>query len=285
MKDILILYARKQLRTFRVNYIRSRHYRNVDPVHDYRVALKRIDAIIKFLKKVHPDRNLRSIYKIASLQDFFKQGGELREAHVNQKIYRLMEKKSGFHFPLFRQFLWESRVRAYEKFLGSFRKYIPRKIIRFNDALCQTIYDLPAQSLASKVDEFIETRIARTEGLIMDHHVESKLHKIRKYIKSIKYMLEMMNIQERSYGKLNFTVEKITLLEDRIGDWHDLFVFKEDLDRFINRLKLSSSNYGSDQSPARVSIVDKKYRKTFEETVEYIYHEFKLEKPVQNISS
>ncbi len=268
-------YIKKQLNQFRKNYIRSSSLKNKEAIHDFRVALKRIVAIIKFLKRYNLKRNITKVYKSSNLDSFYEAGGRLREIQINKKILKTYKEKYDNRFSTVTNYLKGQEKIAIRNLKKSRGTISFKKTKKFESILLKNFGVLPEDKILVLVDQFISARISEIETLILDHHVESKLHLIRKLIKSIKYLLEMSGLKERSYGKLNFTIDRITLLEDWIGQWHDLFVFREevkDLGRFLEqRVKKDA------ETDFLLLHVERDYQVIFNETVQYIYADFKIE--------
>jgi CHAD domain-containing protein len=265
-------YIKKQFNLLRKNIPRSFKLKNWDAIHDFRVALKRIIAILKFIKQHDLKKNISGLYKVTRLHYIYNAGGDLREIQINRRILKSYRERFDYPISAFSKFLKKKEKIAGRKLRKSRLNFSLKKCRKFESQLLKTFRGIHEHELQALVDNFISGRIAEIETLILDHHVESKLHRIRKLVKRIKYMLEMSGYERRSYGTLNFTIEKITLLEDHIGRWHDLFVFQEEVNLFLNKLK----NRGKSdlEVDLLVHVVQKDYEKQFRETVQHIYADF-----------
>ncbi|MBR9998613.1 MAG: CHAD domain-containing protein [Cyclobacteriaceae bacterium] len=269
-------FIKKQFNQLRKNIPRSFSLKNWDAIHDFRVALKRIVSILKFIKQHDLKKNINSLYKVTKLNVLYDTGGELREIQINRRILKTYRNRFNYPFLAFSRFLRKKEKIAGRKLKRSRVKFSFRKCRKFESQLIRTIREIPERKMLSLVDHFISGRISEIEFLILDHHVESKLHRIRKLIKSIKYMLEMSGLEKRSYGTLNFTIDKITLLEDHIGHWHDLFIFQEEIVFF--REWLEKRGRSDLEVDLLVHVVQKDYEKQFQDTVQHIYTDFDIPK-------
>ena len=235
MKNGILLYIHDQFKLARINIIRSNALRNFEFIHDYRVALKRIRTITKFIGKISESNGLNNQYKISFLSEIYSYGGKLREIHINRKLLQEFENINNTSFSGFRRYLKLKGLQAFYSLNRIRFLYSYKRIKKYEDRLISAIRLLPEEQLLENIDQFIQNRIAEIEHLVTDKDVESKLHKIRKFIKSMKYLFEMIQINSRQYGKLQFNIERITILEDTIGDWHDLFVFKADVEKYAKK--------------------------------------------------
>jgi CHAD domain-containing protein len=267
-------YIKKQFNLLRKNIPRSFNLKNWDAIHDFRVALKRIVSILKFIKQHDLKKNISALYKVTRLNYIYDTGGELREIQINRRILKTYRERFDYPILAFSKFLKKKEKTAARKLRKSRVKFSQRKCRKFESQMLKTFRGIPENEILTLVDRFISGRIAEIESLILDHHVESRLHRIRKLIKSIKYMLEMTGHEKRSYGTLNFTIEKITLLEDHIGRWHDLFVFQEEVNFFRDRLDKHGKS--DPEVDLLVHVVQREYEKQFNETVQHIYTDFDI---------
>jgi CHAD domain-containing protein len=267
-------YIKKQFNQLRKNILKSFNLKNKEAIHDFRVALKRIVSILKFMKKHELRKNVDKLYKVTKLNFVFKVGGDLRENQINRKILKSYKDQFNYQFTVVNKYL-KGKEKIAGRVLKRTRKKVSfKKTRKFESMLLQTFREIREDEVMSLIDQFISARITEIETLILDHHVESRLHRIRKLIKSIKYMLELSGQEKRSYGTLNFTIEKITLLEDHIGHWHDLFVFQEEL----NSLKeyLDNRRKPDLEMDFLLHVVDKDYKRQFQDTVQHIYEDFDI---------
>lgn len=272
-------YLKKQFNQLRKNILRSFNLKNKEAIHDFRVALKRIVAIVKFAQNQELKKNLKKAYKVSRLDLIYEIGGLLREIHINRKILRSYIERFNYRFTVFSNFLRGKEKTAGRHLKQKKKKISFKKIRKFESVMLHLFRDVPSEPLLQYVDQFITIRIAEIEKLILDHHVETKLHRIRKLIKSIKYMLELSGQERRSYGTLNFTIEKITLLEDHIGHWHDLYIFKKEVSNF--REQLDRKKRPDMEVDFLVHVVGKDYEVQLHDTVKHIYKDFDINYPIE----
>ena len=272
MKNGALQYIHEQFKSIRINFIRSDTFKNTDFIHDYRVALKRIRAITKFVAKIPGSKDLRNLYRISYLENIYSAGGKLREVHINKQLLQEFEDTNYARYKGFKYYLKKKWWWAYLSLKDVRYLYSYRRIKNYEDKLLTVTESIPEDKLIKHIDQFIQNKIKGIELLVADHNVESKLHKIRKYIKSIKYLFEMIQISNREYGNLHFEIDKITILEDTIGDWHDYYEFKAELQEYIRV-------FGEVDKLAFTlkKIVDKEYSLKYKEAVQAVYKSFNIE--------
>jgi CHAD domain-containing protein len=280
MEKSFVAYVREQVKQFRKNFIKSTSRKNFNEIHDYRVALKRLRTLINFIKKVPGVKDLSNCYKINNLKLAFKAGGILRETQINKIILSKYEHKNHIQYPGFRKYLTQIGKKAFKELQYARSKFSATKLKKFEKKLIGAIDKVPSSLFIKHIDLFIEKRIDQIQKMVTDKNVESSLHRIRRQTKSIKYLLEMSKFGSRSYGNLKFEIDKITKLEDLIGDWHDQQVFKMQLDSYASKFR-KRKEIDSDTLKL-IKRVDKDYKQIFQQTVKAVYDHYKIPPPEFN---
>ena len=274
MEKSFLNYIHVQIKAFRKNFIQSITQKNFNEIHDYRVALKRIRTLVNFIKRIPGGRNLKKCYKINNLELAFKSGGILREMQINRIILNQFEQKSNLRYSKFRQYIRHREKNALKDLKYAREKFSAAKLNRFESKVGNTIKNIPTHLFQEHIDKFITNKITQIKELVKDQNVESTLHRIRRHTKSIKYLLEISQTTSRSYGDLKFEADKITDLEDLIGQWHDQLVFKTDLQKYISSLQ--KRKVIDPPSLKLADIVEAEYSSTFNNTVQAVYDHYKI---------
>ena len=282
MEQSMLLYIHLQIKTFRKNFIHSVSRRNFDEIHDYRVALKRIQMIINFIKQIPGGRNLKKCFKINNLQLAFKSGGILREMQINRIILAGFEEKTQTRYTRFRKYIWLKEKSALRNLQITRGKFSAEKLKRFEKKLTDAVRKIPGHLFLKHIHTYVETQVSQINELVKDQNVETSLHRIRRNTKSIRYLMEISGPGSISYKDLDFAVETITQLEDLIGNWHDHLVFKQELEKFIDALQKRKDvdTYTLDL----FSSVEKEYELQFRQTVSAIYAHYKIPARKETVS-
>lgn len=274
MEQDLLIYIHLQVTTFRKNFIHSISRRNFDEIHDYRVALKRIRTIINFIRQIPGGSNLKKCFKINNLQQAFKSGGILREMQVNRIILAGFEERKQARFSRFRNYIRSKEKFAFRNLKIARNRFSADKLMKFERQLTRAVREIPGDLFREHVHIFVETQISQINELVKDQNVETSLHRIRRNTKSIRYLMEISGPGSITYKDLDFAVEKITELEDLIGNWHDHLVFKQDLEKYINSLQKRNDVDGHTLN--LLSSVEEEYNRLFRQTVKAIYEHYKI---------
>ena len=91
-------YLFKYLNEFRSNLDKAMHEYDQEAIHDYRVAVKRIRAIIRAFNKIY-DEPVFPMELINPLRMMFKAGGTIRDDQVQIELDEGLETEKNFAFP------------------------------------------------------------------------------------------------------------------------------------------------------------------------------------------
>lgn len=276
MRKYFIRYIRHQINLFKKHYLYAYNPGNREAIHDYRVSLKRIRLLMKYLGEISETMRLRNAFKKARLNKVFKTGGILREIQINRKLLKEYENKENRKFRDFRFYMKKKEVKARRKFREVWKKFSFRRLYNFRLRLIRAYTDTPESFITEHLDIFLNNRLQQIENLVKDKEVENHLHRIRKLTKDIKYLLELSELSKKDIGSLKLNIERITLLEDLIGKWHDYLVFKEECNAFEEYLiKRNADDKHLIYSELREH-VSSDYSELYNQTVEKIYEVFEI---------
>jgi hypothetical protein len=91
-------------------------------------------------------------------------------------------------------------------------------------------FTLDEGSVAGYAADRLEQRLAEFQALVAISHPTndaSELHQLRIAAKRIRYLLEV--VEEMGFGDATSALAWLRMLQDRIGDWHDLEALEEEI--------------------------------------------------------
>ena len=101
------------------------------------------------------------------------------------------------------------------------------------------------RAIALRAAERIEQRLSEFQLLAAQSHPTTnpaELHQLRIAAKRLRYLLEI--VSEMGYGDAVRALAWLRLLQDRIGDWHDLEAIEEEILSIVSRRKFLKENIG-----------------------------------------
>ena len=183
-------------------------------LHDLRVEMKKLRALLKFLRTIYPQQKLKKAAHL--LRTVFHAAGEIREFQLMQQWCRA---NNIYHI--------ESTYYPQEE--------LDHLILNFKNALEGYKKDL--EEMCKKSQEFVQdTHIILAEQYVTDLYAQldtkthirlasEEWHELRKIIKQWMYALDW--IHESKTEKKDQTFSFYNKLQEIIGQWHDLEMIKE----------------------------------------------------------
>lgn len=215
MKDELQHYINTQKEIFLSNFDNAISKQELDAVHDLRVAVKRINAVIRL---INHNQDIKSISNkhIFNIKLLYKKLGPFRDIHVIKallkkqnnskeiKVSQIIKNLNIAEHILTDLFEYDKTLFKKRKAKKSFTK-IKKQAISFNESI-----------LLDKYYRLIKDREVSFLKYINKNNPEYDLHKARKMIKELSYLFEIQNSKEIQ-KKLKTYKELGSLL----GKWHD----------------------------------------------------------------
>jgi len=184
-------------------------------LHDFRVEIKKLKAIIKFLKIVHKKQPFKKISH--SIDTIFKEAGMIREHQLMQQwlATHQLPNIAKIYFPATEL---KTKIASFQQLTGSYQ----RKLLRVTDSCQQSIRKKDKVSVV----QYCKELEAEIEHLLQQPLAVNDWHRLRIRIKQWLYTLNWIDWQEKKRSPMFLLYNK---LQESIGSWHDLQVLKETL--------------------------------------------------------
>lgn len=232
MQKEIIDYLSTHCELFTENFRKVTDSFDADAIHDMRVAFKRIRAV--YLLAEHIDHKAFSARSNeGKLRLLFRYSGRMRDTQVQQElILRVAE---------------EHHTTCHE-YIGHLQKLENKAIRKFRDFI-STIdagYELAtgaekARMLFQQSDpETIRTHLIRIVDELFEKasqlrsadQSDDNLHEIRRRLKQCHYLLSTFSSTDPDLPRLKTTLKRLDKINEMLGDWHDLVVAAEYLNKF-----------------------------------------------------
>jgi len=186
-----------------------------EELHQLRVHLKRIRAMLRLLLEVHP-KNKQLKKERKKLRVFFAEGGDIRQlqlmnAWLVKNKFLLLEKEAASlkQLPVFIE-LFVHKSSANSKLLKSLKN----KMID----VAEEVNDKTILEYAAMIKESLEAA--------MKDRKTADWHELRKNIKQLLYVYNLLPASKKLKLLTVNEVKKMDALQQQIGAWHDLLDFK-----------------------------------------------------------
>ena len=194
-------------------------------IHDLRTSIRRLDAAYSTLPKKYRTGSSMSTY-ILSCKDFFKINSEISDLDI---IYEKLQKyPPNYNRNKIIDSLKETRVTKLE--------YAKNIALALNNTDASKLLDeikVTQKELEKRYNKIVANLISKIETnfpiMITDSTKIEELHDLRKACKKLRYMLELLPIENKKALEMRKTLQKI---QDSLGMIHDY-------DFTINHLELN----------------------------------------------
>lgn len=209
---------------------------NPEAVHDTRVGIKRIRALIKLFNLEKENRRIKKLLR-RELRIIFSTTGDFRNYDIQLNLvndYEIILKKELFDIK-------EYLINKIDRKRKALRKKMPKKdrefLISLINEISAAIASLPDEKILDRIDKYLSASVKKLDRT-RKHILPDDLHKQRKVLKEIRFCREMTGriIQDH---KAEEQIVKIKEVEDILGRWHDYNELKNTVEKFMRRLKKS----------------------------------------------
>jgi CHAD domain-containing protein len=181
-------------------------------LHDFRVEIKKLKAILKFLKSVYPKQKLKKTARL--LNNIFQQSGEIREYQLLLQWFQKHDLDI-FIEKLFPLEILEKMVDKFHQQVHTFKN----ELKDLNDQVSEYVF--ATNEIVS--EQYITDVTVQMDSLIKKNCPDTEWHELRKIIKQWKYGINWVE------DHLDRDISFYQKLQEAIGYWHDAQVVKETL--------------------------------------------------------
>lgn len=198
------------------------------PLHELRVSIKRIKALLDFLVQLLPNKP-EIIQHFEPFRKIFRVAGKLRDIHVQEKLLLKCAKEWSLPIPLaYHNYLREQQKIAFQTFKKTAQKVKLEDIATNNKPLKKILHKVSLETIHENTEKLLRYRFMSVRNLVQENDDES-LHEARKIIKSIYYILHLVFTPATPQQ-----YQDLKILEEHIGEWHDLAVLYDSMQTALN---------------------------------------------------
>jgi len=263
MRSLAEKYSILQFNLFVQNFLFSVNSDNEESIHDYRVAAKRIHTLNRLVKSIYHGKEFSQYFEHSGIKRSFKSGGQLREISINIFILQKFEILLKHNFKGFDIFLRREKKHAETELRKTWIFFPYDTFFIFKAELLKYLTKVSPAKFEIGYKQFLNSKVANIKALINSGELDHKLHRARKIIKDIKYGFELDRVKVMDFSGHKMTLHRITVVEDRIGKWHDWLMFSSDLKHFLEEKKNKETlqdlkyNYLFDRAEEKLSGLQK----------------------------
>ena len=238
--EFLFRFYRKRTASFLVNIYKAGITGASKDIHDARLDVKKILAIVDLLRivrsKSDKDPEFEKIFK-----KLYRASGRIREIQVNMLLLTRAE-FAVYDMSLFNNDLLMQEKKMTIEFLKEIRKFNEQKLSRIEKRIKREVSKITSATLQKKTKRYIHSKIKLIQELLEKGDGEENVHKVRQHIKELSTVLSLVFAIKAS-DNLEMVINRLNKSEMMIGDWHDRVILADSMRNFLGQ----STNYSESQ--------------------------------------
>ncbi|MDP4266455.1 MAG: CHAD domain-containing protein [Bacteroidota bacterium] len=229
-------YIRKRLNDLYSHFNLFIQTKNPEELHQMRLEVKRIKALLLFFEKCLQTHRLTDDFK--SVRLIYKNAGEIRKIHINL----LLVDKYKIADDVFINGQNEILSKLNNKFMSKKNLY-EEIILKIQKKLSKDFENIENNSVLKLYYKKLNSLIR----LFSNEKYKNNLHNCRSKVKELLYIYNALN---KSFGKkLSLNINYLDQIQNAIGEWHDTTLIVELLkdkkytnNQVINYLEFKTGN-------------------------------------------
>jgi CHAD domain-containing protein len=197
-------------------------------VHHLRVEIKNLRVLFEFLKAL-PEEKFKTGPLLKLLNPVFKRAGKIRTHHLNSLM---VGSNRNAIMRRFKEYLEKEEKKAGKNLIKEIKDFNSGKFNALHKKNLKALKKLESRIIEVESEKYMRSIFARLRITMFDMHQDEVLHEIRKNLKTIKIisnLLEEMNVGHA----LNKETKKIRGTYEKIGQWHDGVVLADEFEKYI----------------------------------------------------
>lgn len=226
----LYKFYREKETDFTTNYRMLLNNITDDWYHGYRVSIKKLNSVFKLLHAISD--NFDAEKRINPFKSTFKTSGKIRESIINLNTFRDIADMNPKQKSVFVSHVNSRITKHTEKLNRELRNIDLGSQLKTRVLVKRNCTGLKKKTILSICYSTIEKKISDIRIGLKNSGNEEFIHHSRKLIKEISETLHVLRkinnklVPEKLIGQIKKT-------EEKIGNWHDKVVLREDLERFL----------------------------------------------------
>jgi CHAD domain-containing protein len=219
-KYVIRNYFSRYLEHFRINLEKAMEKYDPEAIHEYRVSVKRIRAIIRALDRIYDDP-LFPGKMILPLRFMFKAGGTIRDDQVQIGLVENIEKEFGHAFPLIKAFYYKRIENQRDSFFLKSIDFEYESIDSISRQIENILDPLDDTSLETNLYSWLHESMEKLKRKRYDLDKPDKLHRFRTRFKDNGYVAEMIYQSKYSHKITKTAYNRMKNFGQELGNWHD----------------------------------------------------------------
>lgn len=222
IKSVITAYLFKHLDHFRINLDHAIEEFDPEAIHQYRVSVKRIRALVRMMNRLYDEPLFHDEF-ILPLRLMFKAGGTIRDDQVQRDLVEKIEKENNRYYPLIKEY-YRRRIeeRKNSFYLKTF-DFDQDSITRIRSQVEETLAPLDETFLEQGIYNRLHNSMEKLKRKRYDLDQPEMLHRFRTRFKENGYVAEMFHFSEFTNRVTKSRYNRMKHFGQELGNWHDFY--------------------------------------------------------------
>jgi len=220
MDKYIYPYFDKHRKIVLENLEHSRQADNIEAIHDLRTSFKRIRVIIRFAETLSKGR-IDASFILRQFKVLYNTSGRVRDIQVHRQLLNDYEQLLSTSFPEYQIYLERQERKAQKKYLNVSLEYNPFFLNSLDDILRNRLKHVRERSVIVCANRMVEAHVKSIRYLFYDFNEKIRFHNIRRHLKNIGYLNNMLSGAIEVDEYLNISRDRLNELGTILGEWHD----------------------------------------------------------------
>jgi len=221
-------------KSFETLYLKMVNTDNKESVHDTRVSIKRIMALLAFFEELKIC-NKKQVKKVLSEFNIFEVAGKYRENQIYLELLELYKNKLNHKFDNLYRSLKRTLVIFKNEFQNTMGDISFIEIYKKTEIIKDGINNTSEKKIAKGFIKYVEGRILFCNKYSAETNFRDYLHEIRCKLKQLRFILEQIKLYQKKEIKDIISFNDLKQVELMLGDWHDLDLFLQMVMAYLAR--------------------------------------------------
>ncbi len=212
--NFIIQHWEKQQTVFSDNLLSLQTAIGPDPIHDWRVAVKKLRSYYKLRTELTGKKDHKKDWK--PTDELFRVLGKYRDLQMNLELLNDLEKRYKKEYDLLKEFLRAALPEAEKRIQAVLSIYPGEEQTVYISSLYPILLPFTNTVLIEKIRNLFSTQLKKITGHL--NNMETEAHLLRKELKDIFYWLVICPPNSVILSSLLKSLEKNL---DRLGAWQD----------------------------------------------------------------
>jgi CHAD domain-containing protein len=209
-------------------HINSAKSLDEENIHKLRVDVKFLRSLFSFFEFLSKNKiGKKKMLKLVA--PVFKNAGKIRTTSLNTKLTKVYQSKAILGFKIHLQLREKQQEK---KLLNAIKKFDKKKFEILHKKILYVLKKASKKNCVKRIEGYLKVFLENIHTDIIDINNNKKLHNLRKKLKDVKNLTILLeNISPKR--KLILQQQKVKVVEEKIGKWHDTVILVQELEKFI----------------------------------------------------